>query len=87
MLTKLYSKEEKQDKLKENICKLASDNLAKNRPIWKADIIQKSIEEEHDDKISTSNICKILHKELGLGYRKIRKVAIQANSERCLILR
>ena len=86
-MSKLYSKEEKQDKLKEDICKLASDNLAKSRPIWKADIIQKAIEEKHDEKVSISNICKILHTELGLGYRRIRKVAIQANSERCLILR
>ena len=76
MLSNLYSKEDKEDKLKENVCKLAADNLAKSRPIWKADIIQKAVLEEHDVRISTPNICKILHTELGLSYRRIRKVAI-----------
>ena len=33
------------------------------------------------------HVSHVLRKELGLGYRKLVKVPIQANSERCLVLR
>ena len=61
MFSKLQAKEEKQDKIKKEICKIASDNLAKSRPIWKAETIKKAIQEEYDEKISIYNVCRVLH--------------------------
>ena len=43
MLSKLYAKKQKQDTIKEEICQIAADNLAKSRPIWKAETIKKAV--------------------------------------------
>ena len=43
LLSKQYSKEEKLDMLKKAVIQITSDALSKSRPIWKADIIQKTV--------------------------------------------
>ena len=50
-------------------------------------MIKTAVEEKCGTTIHLRQVCKLLHKELGLGYRKILKADIQANSERCLVLR
>ena len=42
---------------------------------------------QHDVEISLPKIKLTMKKELGLGYRRVQKVPIQGNSERCLVLR
>ena len=36
------------------------------------------------DKIQ---VCMVLRKDLHMGYRMVKTVTVQANSERCLVLR
>ncbi len=45
------------------------------------------MKELHDVDVSVSKIRVTMKKELGLGYRRVQKVPIQGNSERCLVLR
>ena len=43
---------------------------------------------EHTDlEVKHSEVRSVLRKDLGLGYRIARKIPIQSNSERCLVLR
>ena len=37
--------------------------------------------------MTAAAICKRLRKQLGLGYKKVSSIPVQANSERCLVLR
>ena len=53
LLSKQYSKEEKLDMLKKAVIQITSDHLSNSRPIWKADIIQKAVQEEYKEQIST----------------------------------
>ncbi len=66
---------------------MASAMLEKSIPIVKAAQIKEQIKEKNNVDISNQKIRKILKNEMGLRYRRVKKVPIQANSERCLILR
>ena len=37
--------------------------------------------------LSRRELSQVLHADLGLSYRRVIKVPIQANSDRCLVLR
>ena len=45
------------------------------------------MKELHNVEISVPKIRLAMKKELCLGYRRVQKVPIQGNSERCLVLR
>ena len=66
---------------------MAAAMLEKSIPIVKAAQIKEQIKEQNNVDISNQKIRKILKNEMGLRYRRVKKVPIQANSERCLILR
>lgn len=61
--------------------------LKHSRPIWCSSIIQQKINQKYSLCAKRSQVCSIMRKQLGLGYRKACPVPIQANSERCLVLR
>ena len=42
---------------------------------------------EEDVEVTTEQVKKIMKEELGLGYRLARRIPVQSNSERCLVLR
>ena len=61
--------------------------LGRNRPIWSAATVAEELVEHHQLDIPAAVICKRMRKELGLGYKKVSSIPVQANSERCLVLR
>jgi len=61
--------------------------LERSIPIEKAGKVQMEVKRLHDVELSLPKIRAALKMELGLGYRMAKKVPIQSNSERCLILR
>ena len=61
--------------------------LTKNRPIWNSGILQGRIKERHGLELTKPQICRTMRKEFRLGYRKVGGIPVQANSERCLVLR
>jgi hypothetical protein len=61
--------------------------LTKNRPIWNSAILQEKIKQRHGLELTKQQICKIMRKEFRLGYRRVGGIPVQANSERCLVLR
>ena len=61
--------------------------LEKSIPIVKAAQIKERVDREFDVEVSVPKVRQILKQGMGLGYRRTKKVPIQANSERCLVLR
>ena len=66
---------------------VVSDLLERSIPIEKAAKVKQEVQRQHDVEISLPKIKLTMKKELGLGYRRVKKVPIQGNSERCLVLR
>ena len=45
------------------------------------------VNEQTDLEVKHSEVRSMLRNDLGLGYRIVKKIPIQSNSERCLVLR
>ena len=69
------------------VAQVVDKELGLNRSIWNAAIVVKELKQQHDLDVTAAAICKRLRKDLGLGYKKVSSIPVQANSERCLVLR
>ena len=49
--------------------------------------VKQRVKKEKDFEVTRPAVCKVLKEELGLRYRKIKKIPLQANSQRCKVLR
>ena len=66
---------------------MAGELLENNVPIKNANSIVDRVNAETNLEVNNYQVRNVLRKELGLGYRIAKKVPIQSNSERCLVLR
>ena len=80
-------KEKLRKQAKDVVGEITKDMLEKSLPITKASQIQLKALELHGIEINNLQVRQILKKELGLGYRTVKNVPMQSNSERCLVLR
>ena len=55
--------------------------------IVKAEMVVKQVLRKEDIEVTIHQVKTIMKDELGLGYRMSRKIPVQANSSRCLLLR
>ena len=46
-----------------------------------------AVRNEHDIKVSSQYVCTVLTKDLGIGYKAIKRIPFKGNSTRCLALR
>ena len=83
----LKQKEKEQMKIKKTIEIVAEKFLERSIPIKKASMVQSECQQLHGLEVPIEKVRRHLKEELGLGYRMARKVPLQANSERCLVLR
>ena len=72
---------------REAIKAAAEEMLHGSVPIQKADSIVIRVNEHTDLEVQHSEVRSVLRDDLGLGYRIAKKVPIQSNLERCLVLR
>ena len=61
--------------------------LASNKPIVRLQQVQAKVQEDYGLEVSRPLTRVVLRKEMRLGYRLAKMVAVQCNSERCLVLR
>ena len=61
--------------------------LAGGKVITSAKKVQLQLKAQHEVDLSLAKVQQALRKDIGLGYRRVRKIPIQGNSERCLVLR
>ena len=83
----MLAKEDQARCKRDTIRLMAEELLANSIPITSADSIVVRVNESTDLKVKHSEVRSVLRKDLGLGYRIARKIPIQSNSERCLVLR
>jgi len=55
--------------------------------IVNAEMVVKQVRRKEDIEVTIKQVKTIMTDELGLGYRLARKVPVQANEARCLVLR
>ena len=62
--------------------------MLENRvPIVKAEVVVKAVKRNDNLTVTAKQVKSIMKDEMGLGYRMSRKVPVQSNSERCLVMR
>ncbi len=55
--------------------------------IVNAEMVVKQVRRKEDIEVNIKQVKTIVTDELGLGYRLARKVPVQTNEARCLVLR
>ncbi len=80
-------KRERKSRARAAIKAEAEQMLEKSIPIPNADSIVIRVNEHTDLEVKHSEVRSVLRTDLGLGYRMVKKVPVQSNSERCLVLR
>ena len=55
--------------------------------IIKAETVVEETKKKADIEVTIEQVRTIMKDELGLGYRMARKIPVQANHKRCLVLR
>ena len=83
----LKRKKEEQMERSKAVQDVVKGMLANSVPIVKAEMVATQVMEVHHINVSIQQVRDIMREELGLGYRLSKKVPIQGNSERCLVLR
>ena len=61
--------------------------LWNNKPIYSIGQVQTEVQSMTQLEVDKIQVRQVLRKDLHMGYRMVRTVTIQANSERCLVLR
>ena len=61
--------------------------LKSDKPIVRVGQVQQAVREQSGHELDPIFVRQVLRKELRMGYRMAKSVALQANSERCLVLR
>lgn len=50
-------------------------------------MVARKVETEHNFRPTNRFVCKVFRNDLGMKYKKVKKIAFQGNSERSLVLR
>jgi len=76
-----------QEDKKDSIENVVGSMLQANVPIVRAQQVQLAVKEQMHLDVNTKLVCSVMRKDLGMGYRMAKKVPIQSNLERQLVLR
>ena len=61
--------------------------LAANKQITSAQLVRAAVRRNDGYEVGLDLVKDVMKKDLRMGYRRARTVTVQANSERCLVLR
>ena len=61
--------------------------LAANKAIVSAKQVQEEVQEQKGHEVDLLLVRQVMRKDMRLGYRLAKAVAVQCNTERCLVLR
>ena len=73
--------------IREAIKKVVTRMLENNVPIVKADMVVRLVSEQEDTAVTIQQVQTVMRDDLGLAYRLTKKIPVQANQKRCLVLR
>ena len=74
-------------KIKDVVKKVVTDMLENSITIVKADMVVEQVRKRENVEVTADQVKTVMKDELGLGYRMAKKVPVQANEMRCLVLR
>ena len=80
-------KEEEHKKIKDVVKKVVTGMLENSITIVKADMVVEQVRKKENVEVTADQVKTVMKDELGLGYRVAKKVPVQANEMRCLVLR
>ena len=83
----LRQQEQESAQKRQAIEETVTERLVNNMAIARAQQVQAAVSTRTGLEVSLPLVRKTMRKELGMGYRKAATVPVQANSERCLVLR
>ena len=84
---KLITQKEEEKELVEAVKSIVKELLELSIPIVKAEMVVDKVKKQKGLDVSVYQVKKIMKDDLNMGYRLTKKVPVQANSERCLVLR
>ena len=61
--------------------------LAEGQCIHKASVVKHRVKMNHRQEVTNWYVRKVFRKELGLKYKKVKKISYAGNSEKSLVLR
>ena len=70
----------------EVIKKVVTRMLENNVTIVKAEMVVRLVREQEDTVVTAEQVKKVMKDDLGLAYRMTKKIPVQANQQRCLVL-
>ena len=85
-LQQLHANEILLERKRDAIEDAASKILASDKPITRIQHVQAAVLVEHGLEVNRKLAREVMRKEMRLGYRLAKVVAVQSNSERCLVL-
>ena len=83
----LKKKQEESKQIQEAVKTVVAHMLEMSIPIVKADTVVEAVRRDNGLIVTAQQVRTIMRDQMGLGYRLIKKVPVQGNSERCLVLR
>ena len=83
----LKSEQAERHLIREVIKKVVNRMLENNVSIVSADMVARLVREEEDSAVSAEQVKKVMTDDMGMAYRMTRKIPVQANQKRCLVLR
>ena len=81
------AKELNQNQQTEAIKQSVGGLLRASVPIKASSMVVQKVREETGIEVEIERVRAVLKDELGLGYRMAKKIPVQCNTERCLVLR
>ena len=83
----LKSEQAERHLIREVIKKVVNRMLENNVSIVSAEMVARLVREEEDSEVTSEQVKKVITDDMGMAYRMTRKIPVQANQKRCLVLR
>ena len=83
----LLEKEKNTREMKDAVTAKVRSLLENSVPIVKAEMVAHQVHAETGVEATVAQVRAVMKDDMGLGYRLVKKVPVQSNSERCLVLR
>ena len=86
-IQKVKKREEKEAQMGEDVEDIVQQMRAEKKTIANVAMVVEELKTKKGIEESRSKVSSILKKELGFSYRGTKKIPVQCNTARCLILR
>ena len=86
-LTKLADEHYEAERVKACSLQIIGEKKNAGAPIWSVAQLMEEVRAKYATETSARHLRKLLKTEAGMTYRKLKRLSLQTNSERCLVLR